>query len=148
MSNQAPNHLTHQAIQVVIPTEDDVHVQRERLPTPHLFQDGVQVWHKQDPERKGVVRRCDHATRQFRLVGQPRTSWECFDDWNVLVEKSEAEKAKDAAREHLEAELAALDADELAAVQVLVDDDDAVKALAKFNAMRRLGMIGKKKAAK
>lgn len=145
MSQQQPNHLTHTPIKVVIPTEDDVHTERPRLPTPHLFQDGVQVTHKQDVARAGVVRRVDYATRQFRLVGHPRTAWESFDEWNVLVEKSEAEKAKDAAREALQAELAALDPEDLAAVEVFCDDADPSKAMAKFEAMRKLGIIGKAK---
>ncbi len=148
MSQQQPDHTTHTPIQVHVPTEDDVHMERQRLPTPSLWQDGVQVTHKQDRERKGVVRRVEYATRQFRLVGQPRTSWESFDQWDVLVEKSAAEKAKDAAREQLEQELAALDADDLASVEVLCDDPDPSKGLAKFNAMRKLGIIGKKKAGK
>lgn len=144
MNIPAPDHTTHTPIKVVIPTEDDLVLERERLETPSIWQEGVQVTHKQDPDRKGVVRRVEYTTRQFRLVGQPRTSWESFDNWNVLVEKTAAEKAKDAARIELEEELAALDADDLAAVQVLCDDDDATKALAKFNAMKRLGIIGKK----
>lgn len=142
MTQHAPDHTTHTPINVIVPKEDDVGAERERLPTPSLWQDGVMVTHKQDRERKGHVRRVDHMTRQFRLVGQPRTSWESFDNWDVLVEKSEAEKQKDAAREKLQAELAALDADDLASVEVLCDDPDPAKALAKLGAMRKLGIIG------
>lgn len=144
MSNQAPNHTTHTPIQVVVPTEDDVLLERPKMPTPSLWQDGVQVTHKADRERKGVVRRVDWVTRQFRLVGAPRTAWESFDQWDVLVEKSAAEMAKDAARAALAAELETLDADDLAAVEVLCDDPDPAKALTKLNAMRKLGIIGGK----
>ncbi len=148
MSQQAPDHTTHVPIQVVIPTEDDIMLERPRAPTPSLWQEGVQVTNKADPERKGTERHVEYVTRQFRLVGQPRTHWESFENWNVLVEKSPEEKAKDAARVELETELASLDADDLAAVSVLCDDPDAEKALAKFNAMKRLGIIGKKGAKK
>lgn len=141
---QAPDHTTHVPIQVVVPTEDDVLLERPRAHTPSLWQQGVQVTNKEDQDRKGVVRAVDYVTRQFRLVGEPRTHWESFDNWVVLVEKSPEEKARDAARAELEAELASLDADDLAAVSVLCDDPDAAKALAKFNAMKRLGIIGKK----
>lgn len=142
MSQQAPDHTTHTPIQVAVSLEDDVLLERERMPTPSLWQEGVQVTHRVDQERKGVVRRVDWVTRQFRLVGQPRTSWESFENWVVLVEKSAAEKAKDAARLALQAELEALDADDLAAVEVLCDDPDPSKALVKLNAMRKLGIIG------
>lgn len=147
MSN-APNHLTHTPIQVVVPTEDDVHVERPRAPTPSLWQEGVQVTHRADRSKHGVVRRVDYVTRQFRLVGAVRTSWESFDEWDVLVEKSQAEKEKDVARDKLRAELDALDADDLAAVEVLCDDADPTKALAKLNAMRKLGILSSKPKGK
>ncbi len=149
MSQQpTPDHTTHTPIKVSIPTEDDVHFERARLPTPSLWQEGVQVTHKMDATRTGTVRRVDHLTRQFRLVGMARTQWDSFDDWIVLVEKSVEEKAKDAAREKLVAEMEALDADDLAAVEVLCDDPDPTKALAKLAAMRKLGIIGSKPVVK
>lgn len=144
MSQQAPNHVTHTPVHVTVPTEDDVLVERARLPTPSLWQDGVQVTHKQDRERKGVVRRVDHVTRQFRLVGATRTQWESFDQWDVLVEKSQAEKDKDAALDALQAELATLAPDDLAAFDAFCDGDDPAKVLIKLNAMRKIGFIGKK----
>lgn len=142
MSQQQPNHLTHTPIGVVIPTEDDVLAERQRLPVPSLWQEGVQVTHKADATRGGVVRRVDHVTNQFRLVGQPRTHWESFENWLPLVEKSAEEKARDEARDKLAAEMALLGADDLAAVEVLCDDPDPGKALVKLNAMRKLGIIG------
>lgn len=148
MSNEAPDHTTHQPIKVSIPTDDDLFVERPRLHTPSLWQAGVQVTHKADPSRAGHVRVVDHMTNQFRLVGQPRTMWESFENWNVLVEKTEAEKAKDEAREMLRLEMESLDADDLAAVEVLCDDPDPTKALAKLSAMRKLGIVGAKKTAK
>ena len=147
MSN-APDHTTHQPIKVLVSDEDDVLLERPRMPTPSLWQDGVQVTHKQDRDRKGVVRRVDWVTNQFRLVGQPRTAWESFDQWDVLVEKSEAEKAKDVARAALAAELEQMDAGDLAAVEVLCDDPDPAKGLAKLAAMRKLGIIGDAKGKK
>lgn len=143
-----PDHTTHTPIQVTVPTEDDVLLERPRLPTPSLWQDGVRVTHRMDRDRKGIVRRVDWVTNQFRLVGAPRTAWESCEHWDVLVEKSESERAKDAARDALAAEMEALDVDDLAAVEVLCDDPDPVKALAKLSAMRKLGIVGGKKGAK
>jgi hypothetical protein len=149
MNQQAPDHTTHTPVKVVVPTEEDViGIERDRLPTPSLWQEGVQVSHRHDASRKGIVRRVEYVTRQFRLVGAARTMWESFDNWIVLVEKSAAEKAKDEAREVLASELALLDADDLAAVEVLCDDPDPTKGLAKLNAMRKLGIIGGSPAAK
>lgn len=138
------NHTTHQPIKVTIPTEDDLLVERGRLPTPSIWQIGVQVTHKADPSRTGTVRAVEYGTRQFRIVGSARTQWDSFDEWNVLVEKTPAERAKDEARELLAIELDALDADDLAAVQVLCDDDDPAKALAKLAAMRKMGILAAK----
>lgn len=146
MNQQTPDHTTHQPIRVMVPTEDDLFVERPRLPTPSLWQVGVQVTHKADPNRAGTVRAVDYVTNQFRLVGQARTMWESFEHWNVLVEKTPEEKAKDEAREKLRLEMELLDADDLAAVEVLCDDPDPTKALAKLAAMRKLGIIGSKAA--
>lgn len=142
MSQHAPDHTTHQPIKVIIPTEDDVLVQRERLPTPSLWQPGVEVTHRADVTRKGHVRVVDYMTNQFRLVGQARTMWESFDNWIVTVEKTPEEKAKDEARELFVMELEMLDPDQLAAVEALCDDPDPAKALAKFNGLKKLGVIG------
>jgi len=144
MSQQQPDHSTHQPIKVSIPTEDDLHVERPRMPVPSIWQVGVQVTNKADPNRTGTVRAVDHSTRQFRLVGSARTMWDVFDEWNVLVEKTPAEKAKDEARELLAIELESLDADDLAAVQILCDDEDPAKALAKLGAMRKMGILAAK----
>lgn len=148
MTQQAPDHTTHQPIKVLIPTEDDVLVQRERLPTPSLWQVGVQVTHKADQTRTGTVRVVDYVTNQFRLVGSSRTMWESFEHWNVLVEKTPEEKAKDEARELFLLELESLDPDQLLAVEALCDDPDPAKALAKFNGLKKLGVIGGKPVVK
>lgn len=145
---QAPDHTTHQPIRVSIPTDDDVHFERERLRTPSLWQPGVQVTHRADEKRTGTVRVVDHMTNQFRLVGQGRTQWESFEHWIVLVEKTPEEKAKDEAREMFLLELEALDPDQLLAVEALCDDPDPAKALAKFNGLKKLGVIGAAKGKK
>lgn len=145
MSNQQPDHTTHVPVHVAIPTEDDVLVHRDPLPVPSLWQDGVQVTHRADAARVGVVRRVDHMTRQFRLVGAARTSWESFDNWIVTVEKSAAEKEKDAARERFVNELATLHADDNALVELLIDDPDPVRAMSKLTLMKKAGLIGASK---
>ena len=138
--NNAPNHETHQPIKVEIPADDDVMVERGAMPTPSLWQEGVQVTHKAT-RRVGVVRIVDWKTNQFRLVGEPRTLWQACSDWDVLVEPTPQERAKDAARETLLAEIAGLDKDVLPLVEVLCDHDDPEKALAKLRAMQKLGML-------
>lgn len=148
MSQQAPDHTTHQPIKVMVPTEDDVLVQRERLPTPSLWQVGVEVTHRADASRKGHVRVVDYNTNQFRMVGAARTMWESFEHWIVTVEKTPEERAKDEAREMFLLELAELDPDQLLAVEALCDDADPAKALAKFNGLKKLGVIGGKPAPK
>ena len=147
MSN-APDHTTHQPIKVSIPTDDDVHFERERLRTPSLWQSGVQVTHRADEKRTGTVRVVDYITNQFRLVGQGRTQWESFENWIVLVEKTPEEKAKDDARELLMLELDGLDPEQLLAVEPLIDDPDPAKALAKLNGLRKLGVIKDQPKAK
>lgn len=140
MSN-VPNHVTHQPVQVVVPSDDDTMVERGPSHTPSLWQTGVQVTHKAS-RRTGIVRCVDWKTNQFRLVGESRTSWQHCSEWDVLVEPTVAERQKDEAREQLAAEIAELDADMLSLVEVLCDDADPAKALGKLRAMRRAGMLG------
>lgn len=140
---QQPNHITHVPVQVDVESllKDDILVQRDKIPTPSLWQEGVTVTNRADPTRTGVVRRVDHVTNQFRLVGEPRTSWESFDQWAVLVEKSPEEKRRDADADLLRAEIEALTPDELLAVEALIDDPDPSKALKKLNGLRLLGVM-------
>lgn len=146
--SQQPNHETHVPIKVSIPDDGAFATERAVLPTPSIWQEGVKVKHRSLP-LENIVRSVNYTTCQFRPVydraGQPagRTVWEAFADWEPMVEMSPAEKERRAALAKLQAEMDALGADDLAAVQVLVDDPDAVKALAKLEAMRRLGIIGK-----
>lgn len=146
--SQQPNHETHVPVKVTIPDDGAFATERAVLPTPSIWQEGVKVKHRSLPI-ENVVRHVDHKTNQFRPVfdrtGQPasRTTWESFADWEPLVEMSQAEKDRQAALAKLQAEMDSLGPDDLAAVQVLVDDPSPEKALAKLEAMRRLGIIGK-----
>lgn len=149
MSNiAAPDHTTHQPIKVLVSNEDDVIVERPRLHTPSLWQEGVQVTHREDATRTGTVRRVDWVTRQFRLVGQGRTIWESFENWIVLVEKTPEEKAKDEARDLLRMEIEALDPDDLQMADAFLDAADPAKALTQLAAFRKKGLIGKAAPAK
>ncbi len=145
--SQEPNHTTHQPILVQVPTSDDVHVERPRLPTPSLWQPGVRVTHKTDPTREGVVRVVEYATRQFRLDGHPRVSWESFDNWNPLVEKTAEERAKDEAAEKLREEIKSLSGNDLLVAEAWLEDEDPVRALKKLAALKAAGVI-KGKAGK
>lgn len=145
MSN-VPNHVTHQPVQVVVPSDDDTMVERGPAHTPSLWQAGVQVTHKAS-RKTGIVRCVDWKTNQFRLVGESRTSWQHCAEWDVLVEPTQAERQKDEAREQLQAEIAELDAEVLPLVEVLCDDADPAKALGKLRAMRRAGMLGDRAGA-
>lgn len=142
-----PNHDTHVPIKVAVPADDDWSgAGRPVLPTPSLWQEGVKVVNK-ITGREAVVRKVDHYTNQFRAYypdtgeNDGRSSWQHCKDWTVAVTLSPAEQEKQLAREALQAEIAKLDPEELAAVSVLVDDPDARKALAKLEAMRKLGII-------
>jgi hypothetical protein len=146
MSN-TPNHVTHVPVKVEIPGDDDFAAERAVFPTPSLWQAGVKVRHRRDANREAIVRHVDYKTNQFRPVGGSRTTWENCMEWDPLVEPSPQEKERVAALEKLQAEMASLGPDDLAAVQVLVDDPDPSKALAKLEAMRRLGIIGKAAAS-
>jgi hypothetical protein len=142
-----PNAQTHVPVKVTIPLDDTMSTERPYMPPPTLWQEGVKVKHKRTG-RENIIRAVDLATQMFRPVfdeygnAANRTHHEQMSEWDVLVELSPAEKERDLARQKLEAELAALPADDLAAVSVLIDDADATKALAKLEAMRRLGIVG------
>jgi hypothetical protein len=154
----SPSLETHVPVQVHVPSErNDVLVGRPDLPTPSLWQNSVLVTHR-ETKRRAVVHRVDWATNMFRPyypdegevdpeTKKPkgrfaeRTEWEHCRDWLVEVTFSPAELARQAARDRLEAEMALLDAKELAAVAVLCDDPDASKALAKLEALRALGIV-------
>lgn len=143
------DHNTHVSVKGEIPADDTFELERAPQPTPHLFQPGVKVTHKASG-RTNLVRVVDWKTNQFRPVYDRfgntagRTIWEPFAEWDPVVEPSPAEKERLAAKTKLEEQLATLSVDDLAAVSVLVDDEDATKALAKLEAMKRLGIVGKK----
>lgn len=67
--------------------------------------------------------------------------WQSMADWIPQTTLSEAEVLLQETRAKLHQELASLDKGELAAVEVLADDPDPARALAKIEAMRRLGII-------
>jgi hypothetical protein len=143
----SPNHETHVPIKVEVPPDNDWNGSgRPPEPTPSLWQQGVKVMHKLTG-KVGVVRVVDHYTNQFRAhypetgENDDRTTWNSCHEWNVAVTLSPAEAEKQRAREALEAEIAKLDPEELAAVDALVDGDDPKKGLAKLEALRKLGVI-------
>jgi len=146
--SQAPSIATHIPLIVSgIPAESaEVIDGRPDAPTPSLWQNGSAVTHKVT-KRKCVVTRIDYVTRQFRGFfpdenrHSDRTGWENMNDWDVEVTLSPAEIERQNARAKLEEEMTKLDPDSFAAVSVLCDDDDPAKALAKLEAMRRLGVI-------
>jgi hypothetical protein len=132
---------------------------RPDFPTPSLWQERVQVVHKRT-NRRAVVVRIDRGTNQFRAFypdegevgadGKPvgvystRTDWQNFADWDVQVTFSPKELERQAALAKLENELDAInkvDPEAFAWIQVLIDDGDPKKALAKLEAMRRGGFI-------
>lgn len=142
-----PTLETHIPIKVEVPADGDyTGVGRPPLPTPSLWQPGVKVVHKLSG-REAVVRLIDYYTEQFRAYypdtgeNDDRTTWQVCRDWNVAVQLAPKELERQKAREALEAEIAKLDEHDLAAVSVLVDDPDPKKALAKLEAMRKLGVI-------
>jgi hypothetical protein len=148
MSTQAPTIDTHVPIKVTdLPNEPaELAVGRPDLPTPSLWQNSVQVTHKATG-RKAIVVRVDWGTNMFRAFYpeqqrfSERTEWEHCRDWDVDVTYSPRELERQAARNKLEAEIAKLDPSSFAAVQVLCDDDDPAKALAKLEALRQLGVV-------
>lgn len=157
----APTIETHVPVKVgadEIPEEgNELAVGRPDLPTPSLWQRAVRATHKVTG-RRAIVHRVDWATNMFRAfypdegdpdpaTGRPkgryseRTEWEHCRDWQVEVTFSPRELERQKARAQLEVELSTLDAADLAAVSVLCDDADPAKALAKLEALRRLGVI-------
>ncbi len=100
-----------------------------------------------------MVARIDHATNLFRAYYpdedrfDSRTEWRQCKDWQVDVTFSPAELQRQAAKTKLDQEVSRLDAAELAAVMVLVDDPDPAKALGKLEALRRMGVIKASPAA-
>lgn len=145
-----PNAQTHVPVKVEIPADDDVVQERPYIHPPTLWAEGVKVRHKATG-REAVVRRVALDTEQFRAwypdtgENDSRTTWQSFRDWDPVVELSPAEREREAARHALEAEIASLPENELALVQVLIDDPDPARARAKFDAMKKAGLIGRKK---
>lgn len=152
----APTVETHVPITAEMPDEStELAVGRPDLRTPSLWQHSVKVTHKVTG-REAVVARVDYGTNMFRafypnegpvIDGKPsgrfaeRTEWENCRDWRVDVTFSPRELERQQARVQLEQEIAKLDANSLAAVTVLCDDPDPAKALAKLEALRRMGII-------
>lgn len=142
-----PNHETHIPVRVEVPSEADyTGAMRPDIPVPTLWQRGVKVIRKIDG-REAVIRTIDLSMNMFRAhwldTGEDdsKSTWQHCREFNVAVTLSPAEEERVAARRVLEAEISQLDATELAAVEVLVDDPDAAKALAKLRALRMLGVI-------
>jgi len=142
-----PNAETHVPIKVHIPADTDWNgAGRPDIPPPSLWEHSVKVVRKIDG-REAIVRVIDLATMQFRAYwpdtneSDSRATWQHCRDFNVAVTFSPKELEKQAARNAYEAEVAKLDAKELAAVSVLVDGDDPIKALGKLEALRALGLI-------
>ncbi len=153
----APNIQTHIPVVAELPTESQEHlVGREDLPVPSLWQVAVKVKHKVTSQ-EAVVCRMDHAMNMFRAFypnegdidddGKPkgrfapRTEWQHCRDWQVDVTFSPKELERQAAASEFRRQTEAMDPNELAAVMVLVDADDPAKALAKLEALRRLGVV-------
>jgi hypothetical protein len=136
-----PNAQTHVPVRVEIPIDDVATTERAVIPPPSLWQEGVKVRHKTSG-RENIVRAVDHMTCMFRPVYDeqgspaPRTHHEQMSQWDVVVELSPLEKERDLARQKLES------------FQVLVDDPDPAKAMAKLEAMRRMGILGGTKKGK
>lgn len=153
----APTPETHVPIKVEIPNESDaLAVGRPDVPPPSLWQRSVKVVRKIDG-KEAVVHRVDWSTMMFRafypdevnrITGEKgrhadRTEWEHCRDWNVAVTFSPAEIERQAARALLDAEIAKMDAKNLALAKVLCDDDDPNKALAKLQMLVQAGLISK-----
>ncbi|HYE92349.1 MAG TPA: hypothetical protein VEA38_15070 [Terriglobales bacterium] len=134
------NEEIHTPTRIEIPTEDDLGVDRQKIPHPGPWQDGVRAKSKKTGEVVWV-RRVDTDTRQFRIVGEPRTKWHSFEDFDPIVEKSPADIAREKATAELAEELAKLTPEQAAMVQVLADDADPVKGLAKLRALKGIGAL-------
>lgn len=142
-----PNAQTHIAEVTTIPLGDGEWTEgRAPLEAPTLWKSGVKVIHKLTG-REAVIFRMDLGTMQFRAYYpdenrlDARTEWQHAINWNVKVTLHPDELARRKAREELDQAIASLDADELAAVEALVDGDDPTKGLAKIQALRKLGVI-------
>ncbi len=153
-----PTLETHVPVLVELPAEaNDLAVGRPDIPPPNLWQSSVKVRRKLDG-KVAIVARVDLSTMMFRAyypdegdvdpeTGKPkgryadRTDWERCENWDPEVTFSPAELRRQEAQASLDAEIAQLDKDELAAVSVLVDGDDPNKGLAKLEALRRLGIL-------
>lgn len=150
---------THVPLKVHVPKEDvgATGGGRPDLPAPSIWQRSVKVKRKVDG-KEAVVHVVDLPTMMFRAwypdegevdpeSGKPkgrfseRTEWEHCRNWDVEVTFSPKELERQAARRKLEDEMATLDPKELALVDVLCDDTDPTKALAKLEALRRAGIV-------
>lgn len=154
----APNIDTHVPLKIELPQEtNDLLVGRPDLPTPSLWQQSVVCKHKVTG-RVAIVARVDWGTNMFRAyypdegeidpdTGKPagryseRTDWQQCAEWQVEVTFSPRELERQQAREMWQLEIATLDPKSLAAVSVLCDDTDPMKALAKLEALRAMGVI-------
>lgn len=144
----SPNQSTHVPVMVVVPaeTENWTGDGRPYLPPPTLWKVGAEVVNKRTG-RRAAIRVVDHMTMQFRAYypdtgeNDGRTMWQHCHEWNVSVTLSPEEETRLAAKRQLDEEVAKLDIDELAAVEVLVDDPNPTKALAKLEALKRMGII-------
>ncbi len=156
-THQAPSIDTHVPLLAELPKENnDSLVGRADIPPPSLWQHSVRCTHKVT-KKPAIVVRVDWGTNMFRAyyptergpdgsTGRysERTEWEHCRDWDVEVTYSPAELERQAARKVLEAEIAQLDADDLAAVAVFCDDPDPAKNLGKLRALQRMGAIATK----
>lgn len=146
-----PSIATHVPVTVeALPDEDPTLASdRPDEPTPSLWQRSVKVRHKATG-KPAIVHRVDWATGMFRAFYPDegpngrfaeRTEWEHCRDWDVEVTFSPKELERQAAARQLQEEIAKLDETSMAAVAVLVDGDDPAKALAKIEALRKLGVV-------
>ncbi len=147
MNNGIPNIQTHIPVVSELPEEEaELAVGRPDLPVPSLWQQAVKVKHKVTGQ-EAVVARMDHNMNMFRAFYPaenrfaPRTEWQHCRDWQVDVTFSPKELERQAAAAEFRRQTEAMDPTELAAVMVLVDADDPAKALAKLEALRRLGVV-------
>lgn len=148
-----PDHTTHVAETVEIPpVQAELLSERPPLPVPSLWQEGVVAIRKTDGREAAVVR-IDHGTMMFRPFWldtrevASQTTWESCRDYNVRVRKSQAEVEREEFTAKLREALAELDARELGIVEALAvaGVNDPKLSLAKIDAMRAAGMIGKAK---
>jgi hypothetical protein len=143
---KAPTHETHVPVKVELPAEPTAEPEREYRHPPSLWSEGVKCTNRKTGQ-SAVVARVDLSTMLFRpfwpetATYSSRTEWLQCADWEPEVTLSPSEVAKRAALAKLEAEMALLDATEMAWVSVLAADDDPAKSLAKLEAMRAGGFL-------